>query len=175
MFDIRRENYTEYQLCSYLVSDKEVNPNDITIRTMNYGQCWRSHVIVESPYKVMLPVRYVVDFLETEYTELRTFCIEEKDDPDPLCLEFEMAAANYPETIQLIFNDIIRYANLINELILWFEWEILDSWLGNHVDSHLIPTYAINSVTSVSLRENLIIVEGICRNALGETFKMQDI
>ena len=77
----------------YQVPDP-MDPAQLTVRSMNFGQHWRTEGIVDVHYSVELPIGYFVAFLEEVYPEqIRDL---QKEGEASLPIDVALAAAGYP-------------------------------------------------------------------------------
>lgn len=161
-----RQLFPEEARCACTADGAAVAPARLSVRSMNFGQHWRTEGIVDVRYSVELPIRYFVAFLEEVYPEqvqdLRT-------DEDPsLAVDKALVAAGYPSLERALAD-----AHLTHLLAQYWADDLLLHWLGDGPGEGSIE-YVLNTIEGVSCGETSVVVTGLARRA-GMPVKYQDV
>ncbi|MBK6734116.1 MAG: hypothetical protein IPG61_08500 [bacterium] len=147
-----RVMYTDTPSCRCTASGDAVAVDALTVRTMNFGQHWRTPGAVDEEYSLELPATYVRDFLERNLPEWRLLAQEDHDPDDRLGVA--LCGADWPDT-QAVVTDPDRLA-LVFEV---FGREILDIWCGAH-GVGADDCFVLNTVDSVGVVGRRVRVTG---------------
>ncbi len=79
MFDLEQKRSRYPSPLEYLVDSHSVTPAQLSVRSMNFGQLWRTQGIQVREYKVTLPIQFFIDILEKE---VPAFVDDAKKHPD---------------------------------------------------------------------------------------------
>lgn len=142
-----------------------VSAFQLSTRTMNFGQHWRTRGLVTVSYSVVLPKAYYVDWLSRMLPEYVEDAIEF---PDPSSeLESALRARAWPSP-----EGIVENARLARLALSAFASELLVEWFGDG-EPEQQPGFVMNTVDTVGFSEGCPKIAGTARKA-GIPVKYQD-
>ena len=147
-----RVTYTESSACRCTASGQEVAVDALAVRTMNFGQHWRTPGAVDEEYSLELPATYVRDFLERNLPEWRRLAQKNLYYGDRLGVA--LCSADWPEP-KVVVTQPDRLA-LVFEV---YERDILDIWCGAY-GSGVIDCFILNNVDKVEVVGRVVRVTG---------------
>ncbi|NPC68818.1 hypothetical protein D7Y27_03350 [Corallococcus sp. AB004] len=126
----------------YLVEGRPVLVEALRVRTMNFGQHWRTPGVVEVRYEVVLPGAYAVALLEQDWADWIEDYQRFPEPNDPL--EQALRALGWPGPAQALADPVVA------PLVLDFNaHELLLRWFDDGVPS--IPGFVLNTVDEVRM------------------------
>lgn len=136
---------------------------------MNFGQHWRTPGVTVVRYAIVLPIRFVVEHLATEFPEWIDDAIVH---PDPMCtLECALREADWPKPAA-IFDGTNGDTALSDAVLEYFASELLWAWFGDG-EVNEEPGYVINTVDQARLAEGTPSFTGEAR-LIGIPVRYQD-
>ncbi len=157
-----------YNLLSQQQMDGSVlTPEDISIRSMNFGQHWRTEGIRNFPYQVSIPLNYVIDYLNTQLPEYIEDAFADRDEEDEL--DNLLMAYGWSKDAKTL---LLETNNTLRDLLLdFFAFDILLHWYsdGPVSDGGAI----INTHDQFSIEGDYLIITGVCRKS-GVPVRYQD-
>lgn len=126
----------------------------LSVRTMNFGQPWRTAGVREVSYALRLPIAFFLAFLD-EPEQLPDLISDAKSLPDPadsLTRHLIDSNAHYAA-------DAMAVPALAQELAKSFAHEALLRWLGDGAPD-LSPGYVLNSIDRVIVDSSGVALEG---------------
>ncbi|MBO3697630.1 hypothetical protein [Roseivirga sp. E12] len=164
---------TEVRKCYKLksiqsVDGTELAPEDMRIRSMNFGQHWRTEGVENFPYEAKIPLAFVIDYLNTqleEYVEDAIADPDEDDEMDNLLKAYGWST----DAENLLSNTSERLKDLLMD---FFAFDMLIHWYcdGQAPDNGAM----INSFERFSIDGDYLIITGQCRKS-GFPVRYQDI
>jgi hypothetical protein len=144
---------------------RPVNAAQLSVRSMNFGQHWRTPGVREVRYSVMLPLAFVADLLGRELPEYVEDCIKF---PDSTPLEAALRRSLWPGAGQIL-DDPELCALALN----WFAHDCLLEWFGDG-EPEGAAGYVINTVDLSERQGNAVRFAGAARPA-GQPVQYQDV
>jgi hypothetical protein len=161
-----RARYPDAHRCRNVVEGRPCAPERITIRTMNFGQHWRTEGIEEVAYRVEVPLAYAEDVVREHVAD---YVQDSREHPDPDdAYDRALAAAGYPDTARVLATPELR-----DPLLGFFRYEILGFWLGAGEPDRQ-PDYVLNTVERIDVREGRVAYTGTARRS-GIPVRYQDV
>ncbi len=151
-----------------LVNGQLVEKNQLSRRSMNFGQHWRTEGIKEFNYEVYIPISFTVKLIKPEWQEMLEDYQKHPDPDDPL--EAAIKTANWPENVEDVL--IGNKESLKMELLNFYADEILLRWFEDGEPEK--KGYVINTIESIATVKDEIRIKGMCR-ASHITVKYQDV
>ncbi len=142
---------------SYVVEGKSRKPSQFKVRTMNWGQHWRTPGVEVVRYSIELPLSFIVDHLAKE---LREWVHDAILHPDPECsLECALRAASWPDPAALFrpaqgdpFRSLPLDPSLSDAVLQYFAHDIFCAWFNDGILDEEEPGYVLNTVEQAHLR-----------------------
>ncbi len=122
---------------SYRVEGKPVSVEALSVRTMNFGQHWRTPGIVEVRYEVVLPRAYAVALIERNWAGLVGDYQRHPEPDEPL--DRVLRAFDWPEPDRALADPIA--SPLVLEA---FSHELLLRWFDDGVPDG--PGFVLNTI-----------------------------
>ncbi len=144
-----------------------MSKDHISMRSMNFGQHWRTENVKEYDYEISLPLNFVKKFIQAELYDLIEDCKAHPDSTDEL--ENLLRTDNWPTSCDQIFAS--ENKNLQIKLLEFHSHEILLEWFGDKPKTQ--NGYVLNSVDNIELIQDFIMVIGKCRGSESD-LKYQD-
>jgi hypothetical protein len=163
---MRRE--AESSEAQAVVEGQPVPMESLSVRSMNFGQAWRTADVPEISFSLKVPMSAFVTFLE-EGDRLAALIDDTKRFPDPAdALDRALRDSNFPGAA-----DAMRNPVLAEELARFFAYEFLLRRLGDGPPA-AEPGFILNSVDRIAVRPEELRIEGKGR-AAGIAVAYQDI
>jgi hypothetical protein len=144
---------------------QSVKGAQLRVRSMNFGQRWRTPGLHSIRYAIRLPLAFVVDVLKRELPEYVQDCIRFPDG-DPL--EAGLRRKSWPEGGQVLDDpDLCALA------LHWIAHDCLLEWLGGG-EPEESPGYVINTVELSERDGEAVRFAGTARLA-GQPVQYQDV
>jgi hypothetical protein len=161
-----RARYPDASRCACEVDGRACTPEHIAIRTMNFGQHWRTAGIEEVAYRVELPRAYVDDVLREHVPGYVEDC---RDHPDPYSDELDHAIreAGYPDVAGVLANAALR-----DPFIEIFRYDILSGWFGAGPPDRE-PGCVLNTLDRIEVGDDRVAFAGTARRS-GVPVRYQD-
>lgn len=152
-----RAAYPEAEGCVCTAEGARVPPEAFRIRTMNFGQHWRTPGIVDVAYRAELPAAFLRDLARRELPawmdEARTF-------PDEGEMEDALRAAGWPSP-----DDAVADRGIAVLVARTFAMDLLGEWFDAGRPT-AEPGYLLNTADAVHLAPGGgVIIEGRARRA----------
>ncbi len=142
--ELRNRYIPQESDCPCFVNGQSCSPAQLVVRSMNFGQHWRTLGITDAAYQAYLPKAFVMDYLEKELGEYVEDSKQFPNFEDPL--ENSLRAKQWPSLTE-IFED----ATLASLAMKRFGYEILSNWFGGSpVEQE--PGFVINTIDFVSIK-----------------------
>lgn len=147
-----------------LAEGRLVGPGQITVRSMNFGQRWRTPGIEDFPVEVELPASFVEPRLQAWLDEMRADAERHPDDdlPGTLLPRRGWPAAPAASRDPALAAMLARYCG----------FDLLLEWLGDGEPDEL-PGWVMNSVDGWRRSGEVVRLEGTARRA-GQAVRYQD-
>lgn len=161
-----RARYPDALRCTCLADGEPCAPERLSVRTVNFGQRWRTEGMTEVAYRAELPLAYVEDVLREHVAD---YVQDSREHPDPDD-EYDraLAAAEYPDAERVLATPALR-----DPLLEFFRYEILGHWFGTgHPERE--PGYVLNTVDHTEVRDGLVVFAGTARRS-GMPVRYQDV
>lgn len=142
---------------SYLVGGQAVRPEQLSVRSMNFGQHWRTPGVVEVTYELTLPRSYVIEHLDAELPEYVADSLEHPDATN--ALENALRAAGWPPARTILEDEALTRLTLA-----FFAHDMLLRWLGDGPPT-LEPSFVLNTVSAERRRGGVPVFEGVARRS----------
>ena len=153
----RRDLYPEASSCRAMAEGRAVAAEAMRLRTMNFGQFWRTHGIVDVEYRIEIPSRFFVDVLREE---LPGYVADAREFPDPGSeLDRSLRACGWPSP-----DEVMEHPALARQLALYFAHDILLRWLGDGCPD-AEAGYVLNTADEVRFDGETLVIEGKARRA----------
>jgi len=127
------------------------------VRSMNFGQHWRTPNVAEVSYAVEIPLEFFVALLDEQLPSLvedtRQFPDEESS------LDRAIAAATFSNAVEALRDRV-----LANELAQFYAHEVLLRWLGDGPPD-VEPGFVLNTIERVVIEPDAILLEGTGRRS----------
>lgn len=150
---------------TYMVDGHMVSALQLSRRTMNFGQHWRTCGLETVSYSVVLPKPYLVDWLRRMLPEYVEDAVKF---PDPNSeLESALRTRDWPD-----LEVILENARLAELVLSSFASELLVEWFGDG-EPVKQPGFVMNTVDSVGFSGESPRIAGTARRA-GISVKYQD-
>lgn len=151
--------------CPCSINGQTCSPLQLKVRTMNFGQHWRTPGITEVNYEVILPKAFALGYLKKELPEYVGDAKQFPDFEDPL--ENILRERRWPEV-----HAILEDPALASLVIQWYGHDLLLRWFGDGSPKQL-PGFVINTIESVSIKNGNPCFWGKAR-AMDRPVKYQD-
>ena len=126
----------------FSVDGQLIDSSQLTVRSMNFGQHWRTPNVVDYSYSVSLPKEFFVKTLITELPELVTDCQLHPNFDEPF--ENALRAADWPDA-----HAVSASVELAAMALKWFAHDMLLDWFGDGRPQRS-PAFVINTIDSLS-------------------------
>jgi hypothetical protein len=149
------------------VEGMPVNSTALSLRSMNFGQHWRTGPLQEVCYQVSLPIEWLVEVSSRNWEELVQDAQRFPEDDE--LLEFQLRALSWP-TPQKAFEHI-DIASLLAER---FSFECLLRFLGDGPPDDS-PGFVLNTIDKVTV-SSMVTFAGTARPHDPQmTYRFQDV
>ncbi len=153
----RKRYMTQESGWACFVNGTSYSPAQFMVRSMNFGQPWRTYGVTEVEYQAYLPKAFVKDYLEKELAAYVEDARQFPDFQDPL--ENRLRAKSWPSARE-IFED----PHLATRVIKRFGYDILLEWFGTS-PLEREPGFVINTIDRVSIENDTPCFVGKARTA----------
>lgn len=137
----------------------------LSVRSFNFGQHWRTPEVREVSYSITLPLAFVAHLLDRELPGYVADCIAcPVTDP----LEDALRRREWP-AVELILDD----PELCPLALSWFAHDCLIEWLGDGEPKEA-PGYVVNTVDLSERQDAMVRFTGTAR-ATGQAVQYQDV
>ncbi|HRI71039.1 MAG TPA: hypothetical protein PK156_42700 [Polyangium sp.] len=150
-----RNQYLDATPCICIADGGIVAPQSLRVRSMNFGQHWRTEGIREVSYSVELPHRFWMDVFARELPEIVEDARKFPDDDREL--EAALRLRGLPAAINE--NTALELAPLF---VRDFAHDLLLEWLGDGYPS-VIPGFVINTIDDVTVAVDRVRLSGLAR------------
>ena len=141
-----------------LVDNQPVPLESLSVRSMNFGQAWRTPGVREISYSLQIPMAFFLELLARP-EQLPDLIDDTRRFPDPDDpLDRALIDAGYPDAAEAM-----AHPTLARELARFFAHEALLRWLGDG-PPQAEPGFVLNTVDRVEVRAEGILLEGTGRN-----------
>ena len=151
-----RSQYPDAPRCLCVVGGRACAPEHVTVRTMNFGQAWRSLGGPDVEYRAELPRALFLDLLRAE---LPAYLDDSRRFPDPAsAIDRALAAAGWPPA-----SEVLARPELANAFAEFFAHELLLRWFGDGPPG-CRPGFVLNTIGRVEAGgERVITITGTAR------------
>lgn len=150
-----RDQYPEALACVCMAAGCAVSPQSLSVRSMNFGQHWRTQGIREVPYSVELPHRFWQDVVARELPEIVDDARKFPNDDNEL--DAALRQRGFPEVI-----DDQTALELAPLLVRYFAHDLLLEWLGDGPPDNK-PGWVINTIDAVVIDVDRVRMSGSAR------------
>ena len=161
-----RARYPEAERCACVVDGQACAPERVSVRVMNFGQHWRTAGIVDVPYRIELPWRYVLDLITHDVDD---YIEDSRSFPDPDSeIDRALEAAGWPSA-----GEVMRQPEMARNFIEFFGCDLLTYWL---VDGPSDPErdFVLNTIDEIELGDEVVALSGKARRT-GMPVRYQDV
>lgn len=157
-----RARYPDASRCACIVGGHATDPGRLAVRTMNFGQGWRTPGEADVEYRAELPRAFLLDLLRAE---LPAYLDDSRRFPDPdSAIDAALAAAGWPPA-----SEVLARPELVNAFAEFFAHELLLRWFGDGVPQRT-PGFVLNTITRVDAAgEHMVAISGTARPTDGAT------
>lgn len=151
-----RARYPDAPRCSCVVDGRSHGPEQLAVRTMNFGQAWREPGGANVGYRIEVPRAFFLDLLRAE---LPAYLDDSRRFPDPhSAIDRALAAAGWPAA-----DEVLARPGLANAFAGFFAHELLLRWLGDGLPVRR-PGFVLNTIERVEAEgEHAIAIDGRAR------------
>lgn len=155
--DKRAKYHGALSKLEYYCNGSRCTAEQISVRSMNFGQPWRTAGIQDMNYSVTLPKLYIIEHINQEMPEYR---MDSEKFPDPTdTFEAELRANSWPSAEKMM--TIPKLSKLALE---HFAHELLLEWFGDAPpEDH--PGFILNTIDNFSAYNHLVWFKGKCRRS----------
>jgi hypothetical protein len=160
----RRARYLIASEC--LVESCAVTASQLSVRSMNFGQRWRTQGVQGYHYSATLPVQLFIDVLERELPEFVDDAVQHPDKASDL--ENALRDLGWPTVSEVIAHPVLAQ--------MWLEYlghTLLLDWFGDG-EPHAQPGFVIHTIQDISRMGDRIRLRGMARQA-GLQVAYQDV
>lgn len=152
--DCRRQ-YADARACVCLAAGRAISPQALGVRTMNFGQHWRTEGIHEVAYSVEMPHAFWIDVFARELPEVVEDARKFPDDDNEL--DTALRSRGLPTEI-----DKAAALEMAPIVVRHFAHDLLVEWIGDG-SSDETPGFVINTIDAVSIDVDRIRISGRAR------------
>lgn len=151
-----RARYPDAPRGACVVGGRACAPERVAVRTMNFGQAWRSPGSADVEYRVEVPRAFFLDLLRAE---LPAYLDDSRRFPDPAsAIDRMLAAAGWPTAAE-----VLARPELANAFAGFFAHELLLRWFGDGEPARR-PGFVLNTIERVeAVGERVIAISGTAR------------
>lgn len=150
-----RRNYPDAARCICRAEGHIVHAQALSLRSMNFGQHWRTEGIREVSYSVEIPHRFWLDVVARELPEFVDDAMKFPSDDDKL--EAELRVRGWPSSL-----DDKTALDLAPLWVRYFDHDLLLEWLGDGPpDEH--PGWVVNTIESIVIEADRVRFTGTAR------------
>jgi hypothetical protein len=148
-----------------------VRPAQLKLRTMNFGQHWRTEGITEARYSIVVPLAVLAEEMEREHAGFVADAVAHPED-DPY--ERAQRERGWPAVPEMLAD-----AALLRMSAEWYGMEVLGRWLGDAWPERAVPTaeapwFVLNTAEFQRREGDLLRFDGQARRA-GQDVRYQDV
>ena len=136
---------------------RPVRPGQLTRRTMNFGQHWRTEGVEEVDYAIHLPLAFLREMMEREHPGYVADAIAHPDD-DPY--DHAQRERGWPPVPEMLADP-----ELLRMSVELYAGDLLTWWLGDDGPPAERPGYVINTVSFAGRDGDTISLAGRARRA----------
>jgi len=149
-----RQQFRDWLDAYALVEGQPVRFESLSVRSMNFGQDWRTPNVAEISYSLQLPMAFFLAFLD-EPEQLADLVADTQQFPDRTNpLDNALLTAKPADAAAAMTEPV-----LAQELAGFFAYEALLRWLGDG-GPEIEPGYVLNSIDKIVVRSSGIVMEG---------------
>ncbi len=155
-----------HEPASYACGAQPVELAQLGVRSMNFGQAWRTAGIVEVDYEVVLPRGYVLDVLEEGLRETKADAIEHPDLASGL--DRALRDRGWPDAASALGDPHLEAL-----LLDFYGHELLLYWLDGG-EPRAEPGFVLNTIARSWVQGGTVAFRGRARRT-GVPVKFQDV
>jgi hypothetical protein len=143
-----RSGYPDAVGCVCTAEGRPVDPSALSVRSMNFGQHWRTEGIVDVECSVEMPRAWLVDFATREWASI----VEDAQrfPEDDTALDAALRARGWPAPdVAIAEDEVARHA------AEWLAYDLLEAWLGA-VETSAGERWVINRIVDVRIRSDVV-------------------
>ena len=141
----------------YYCDGLKCTAEQISLRSMNFGQHWRTPNIKTFNYSVTVPKSFAIEYIDQKMPEYQE---DAENFPDPTdTFEIELKLHEWPKAIKML--SIPKLSELALE---YFAHELLLEWFGDGPPD-VEPGFILNTIDEISIVKELILFKGHCRRS----------
>lgn len=150
-----RQQYPEAAICVCTAGGSIVSPPALSVRSMNFGQHWRTEGIREVAYSVEFPHRFWRDLVHREWPEI----IDDarKFPEDDTAIEAALRERGLPDSL-----DETTALELAPLFVRHYAHDLLLEWLGDGPPD-VTPGWIINTIDNVVIEVDRVRLSGVAR------------
>lgn len=162
---VRRQfGYTD-AVTSAVAQGQFIKASQLSVRSMNFGQHWRTPGLPDIRYSIELPLAFVAHVLKRELPIYVADCVQFPDDGP---LEAGLRRRGWPQAEQVLDDLELRVPAL-----QWIAHVCLFEWLGDG-EPEVSPGYVVNTIDLWEREGDQIRFGGTARRA-GQQVQYQDV
>lgn len=151
-----QKNYSHHHpSMTYKINGEPVHCNQITLRSMNFGQPWHSADILEFPYTITIPLVFAIDLintcLEDLYIDIRQYGVSSS-------LDEEIVKNKFPSDISGFISKQTMTNTFQQALIDFFQHDLLLRWFGDKATDQSL--FSINTIEAFQVLESSVQFDG---------------
>jgi hypothetical protein len=154
----RNKYYSQLDKLMYYCGGITCTAEQISLRSMNFGQHWRTAGIKNLNYSVALPKSFVADYIDLAMPEYRSDAEMCPDPNDPF--EVQLKRNRWPRATKML-----AIPELATLALDYFGYELLLGWFGAGPPTEE-PGFILNSVEEFAIDKDLIFFNGKCRHSI---------
>ena len=141
----------------YYCDGLKCTAEQISLRSMNFGQHWRTPNIKTFNYSVTVPKSFAIEYIDQKMPEYQE---DAEKFPDPTdTFEIELKLHEWPKAIKML--SIPKLSELALE---YYAHELLLEWFGDGPPD-VEPGFILNTIDEISIVKELILFKGHCRRS----------
>jgi hypothetical protein len=161
-----RARYPDAHRCTCTVDGEPCAPERISLRSMNFGQHWRTEGVEEVACSVEVPRAFLLDFLREQVPE---YVDDSRRQPDPDSeVDRALEAAGWPDV-----DGVLAIPYLRDAMAEFYAHDLLLYWLGDGPPDRE-PGFVLNTIDRIELDEERITLAGTARRS-GVPVRYQDV
>lgn len=142
-----------------------MRPGQLTRRSMNFRQHWRTEGIEEVDYTLRIPLALLRELMEREHHDYVEDALRHPSDD---AYEAAQRAARWPSIAAMLAD-----AELLRMSVEWYDRDLLMAWLGDGPPAER-PGYVINTVRFEGCEADMLLLSGRARRA-EQPVRYQDV
>lgn len=144
---------------------RPIKAAQLRVRSMNFGQHWRTPGVRDVRYSVRMPLAFVAYLLKKELPEYVEDCVKF---PSEEALEVGLRRSEWPEAAQILDDP-----GLCSLALAWIAHDCLLEWLGDGEPKET-PGFVLNTVELSEREGEMVRFVGTARQA-GQPVQFQDV